>query len=244
MCKEYDIKNYMAYGSLLGAIRHKGFIPWDDDIDVMILRSDVEKLIKVVPSDHFDIMNYSINKKYFSPLLKIYKKNTLLIQDYGQNEGMDLGIYIDVFVLDNVPSDEGLRRNFYKKAERLRFFWGLSCRKFSTRSKNIFRKIIGGVISIPFKVIGYYHFAKKYDLFSSSLENTGSFGIVVYGEGYDKEFVYTEVDLEEICVKFEGLIVNIPKSYNEILTKCYGDYMKLPPVEERKKHKFLAYKNK
>ena len=233
----------MTYGSLLGTVRHKGFIPWDDDIDVMVLRTDVEKLKRCFNNERYGIMNYSIDKKYFSPLLKVYDKHTELIQNYGQVEGINLGVYVDVFVLDNVPIDPCAREVFYKKAERKRFEWSLSCRKFSAKSRNLLRSILGGLVSIPFKLIGYHYFAKRYDRFASSLTNTGAYGIVVYGEGFSKEYVYSLDDLKGITDVFEGIPVCIPTPYKEVLTKCYGDYMKLPPVEERKKHLSNAYYN-
>ena len=242
VCEQNSIRYFLAYGSMLGAIRHNGFIPWDDDIDVMVLRDDVHKLISFFNNGKYSIINSKINKKYFSPLLKAYDSSTLLIQDYGQNEGLNLGVYIDVFVLDKVPSDEIYRKKFYKKADDYRFKWALSCSRFNSKSKNAFVWFVKKIISIPYKIIGSHHFAMKYDRFASSYNNDNYlYGIVVYGEGFDKEYAYTEQDLENIEVMFEGIKVLIPKSYDLVLKRCYGEYMELPPTEERKKHSFKAY---
>ena len=241
MCNKNSIKYYMTYGSLIGVIRHKGFIPWDDDIDVMVLRKDVEKLKKVFNGPKYKVINTSVNKKYFSPLLKVYDNDTLLIQDYGQVEGMNIGVYIDVFVLDNVPRDEKRRKIFYKKAQRLRFLWALSCRKFSAKSRNFIISFLKSVISIPFKLIGYSFFSKKYESYASSYKNEGCYGIVVYSEGYNKEYVYSERDLETISMPFENLEVFVSISYDKALKKCYGDYMIIPPIEEREIHLFNAF---
>lgn len=240
-CEDNNIKYFLAYGSLLGAIRHHGFIPWDDDIDVMIYRDDVSKLAKVFDDDRFKIINSSINKRYFSPLIKVYDSHTLLIQNYGQNEGINLGVYIDVFVLERVPLDDKKRKSFYKKAADYRLFWSLSCSKFNSKSKNFIKWIVKRIVSIPFKIIGFHFFASKYEKFASSYSGDFLYGIVIYSEGYDKEYAFTKEDLLPLNVKFEDLFVSIPSSFDSALKKCYGNYMEIPPIEERKKHLFEAY---
>ena len=240
-CKKNSIKYYLAYGSLLGAVRHKGYIPWDDDIDVMIFREDVEKLLLNFGNERFSIINSSTNDKYFSPLIKAYDKKTLLVQGYGQVEGINICVNIDVFVLDRVPADENERRDFYDKAANYRFKWSLSCSSIRSKSKNFIVWLVKRVISLPFKIIGYRFFSKKYDSFASSYQGKSLYAIVVYGEGFEKEYTYTEDDLESIEATFEGITISIPKSYDLVLKKCYGDYMSLPPVEARKRHPVKAY---
>lgn len=241
VCSNNGIPYYLVYGSMLGAVRHKGYIPWDDDIDVGIFRKDVKKLSKLLSDGKYKIINSNIDKKYFSPLLKVFDADTLLIQDYGQIEGVNIGVYVDVFVFDCVPQNELQRKKFYEKAEKLRFQWSLSCRKFTARSKNCFIGFFKSLFSIPFKVIGYHYFANRYLKYSSSWKDEGLYGIVVYSEGFEKEFCYTIKDLSEVKVRFEDMDVSIPAAYENALKKCYGDYMILPPVEERKRHRFNAY---
>ena len=242
ICENNKIKYFMIYGSLLGTIRHAGFIPWDDDIDVAVLREDIPALINAIRGDRYKFINSSIDKKYFSPLYKFYDDETELIQSYGQVEGKNLGVYIDVFVLDNVPLDETKRKAFFRRADKLRFLWSLSCRKLSAKSKTIFKTIFKTIISIPFKIIGFHFFAKKYEKHAMSCASNVAKAIVIYGEGFEKEYVFFKEDLETTIKSFENLKVRVPVVFDSILRKCYGDYMVLPPIKERKKHLFTAYK--
>lgn len=243
ICKENAIGYYMAYGSLLGAVRHKGFIPWDDDVDVMVFREDLPKLIEAYNNnDKYGIINSSINSSYFSPLVKVFDKKTLLVQEYGQVEGCNIGVYIDVFILDSVPKEDLCRKRFYDRANRYRFQWALSCRKFTAKSRNLIYAIIKSIVSIPYRVIGFRHFARKYDQFAASFDGDETKAIVVYGEGFEKEYVYSSEELESIEIPFEGFMVCVPKVYDAVLTKCYGNYMELPPIGQRvSKHPIKAY---
>ena len=109
-CENSNIFYCSAYGTTLGSVRHFGYIPWDDDIDLMIYRKDLEFIVNNYPSGNYKIISLLNNKDYFSPLVKIYNDKTLLIQDYGQVEKINTGVYIDIFILDKLPVDDDNRK--------------------------------------------------------------------------------------------------------------------------------------
>lgn len=245
-CNANNIKYMLAYGTLLGAIRHKGFIPWDDDVDVMMTRYEYNKFIKLYNNNkqgRYKLLSMHTNKKYFAPLAKMYDDKTLLVQEYGQQEKIKYGIYIDIFIIDSIPNGDIEAAEFYNRAETWRFYWAMSVKKINSPSSSWHTKILRIPVIFLTHVIGYKYFLKKYDEHSSKYYNshTDYAGIVIYGEGLAKEKMHWSLFQDLTNVVFENDFFLAPHNCESYLTQMYGDYLKLPKKEDRKIHPSKAY---
>ena len=126
VCRENGIGYSIAYGTLLGAVRHHGFIPWDDDVDVVVTREDYNKLRRLLNSqldENHCFVCAEDDKRFAAPLAKVIDKRTVLRQLEHHSDRMDLGVYIDIFVLDYIPDDPEKRLKALKKSVLMRKMW-------------------------------------------------------------------------------------------------------------------------
>ncbi|MDH8701014.1 lipopolysaccharide cholinephosphotransferase [Dysgonomonadaceae bacterium PH5-43] len=236
ICEEHNLKFYLTAGSLLGAVRHKGFIPWDDDIDVGMPRKDYEIFIKnahkwLKAPLELDCPEY--NDKYVYFFAKVVNYNTTIEQRYCVS-----GAYIDIFPLDGVP-DSKLRRRLHQlrfKAAKELFY---ICRRNPFRHGKSFggyinlliQKIISPKLAYKIykSVITSYDFEKSNSFSDHSNEITNMMSKDVLGK-------------EKIKIQFEDFESYGMKDNDTYLTCYFGDYMTPPPVEKRRPH-HCAYRN-
>jgi len=231
-CKKENIRYFLIAGTLLGAVRHKGYIPWDDDIDICMPRIDYEKFLNKFNGETTSIINSINNKDFFYPFTKVTKNYTITKEKCRFSK--QLGINIDVFPIDNIPDGEKKRKKFFKKIRRYRNLVGrITC----WPDNNFFKKIlyipyfvIHGFVSRSFCIKKINKIASKYKNNNTKLMGNCLCGIDM------KEAVQSKCFDNTVYLEFEGKKYPCPIGYNEWLSSRYGYYMELPPVNERVTH--------
>ena len=246
ICKICNISYTTHGGTTLGAIRHSGFIPWDDDIDIALLRKDYEKFVKMAPSllrDGYVFQHFSVEKNAPTYFAKVRKEGTLFIEQGEENVNMHHGVFIDIFPLDNIQNDIGLIKKYKLKNKIIRqffihkLFWMAPLYK-GVRIKYIignFIRIIIHIITIPIK---------RKILFKWLDENTQKYNN--HPTGYITTELLGAVNINDIfptrTQRFESLTVQVPKNAELVLKMMYGNYMQMPPVEQRIGHRPVKLK--
>ncbi len=240
ICKKCGIKYNIIAGTLLGAVRHKGYIPWDDDADVALLREDYEKFRKVCRTEldksRFYYQDYRNTKGYRWGYGKIRRKNTLFLREYQEDMPYGQGIFIDVFPLDSVPAHYLPRsiKNFECFCIR-KILWSKVGKK---EDRSFWKRQIYKLLNrIPEQmVLSYYYKMEK----RANKKKTQMVRILLYPTpnrewGYYRNWYENSTEF-----LFEGLMLQGIRDYDSYLSFKFGDYKKLPPKEERVTHPVSA----
>ena len=236
-CQKIGVKYFLAYGSLIGAVRHKGFIPWDDDMDICMLREDYEKLQDYLianPDERYEVMSYKNNLNYVYPFMKVQDNQTYLLEEDVRIDS-NMGIYVDIFPVDGYEDDSA----FKDKMTRLIKKRQLSCYTFKgiTNTKSLLNSLIRYISVIVFYFTNTNKYIRGIDELAKSrkVSDYEEVDYLIYKDM--NKPVWRREWLEQVTTEtFEGKEFMIPKNYHEILTSDYGDYMQLPPVELRFSH--------
>lgn len=253
VCKQLKIKYSLSGGTLLGAVRHKGFIPWDDDIDVLMVRSDYEIFCKKAESileNKYFLQTYKTDKNYPHNFAKLLNTEIIVIERANMDIDIKRGLFIDIFPVDMIP-DNMILRLFYVMSIRL-----LKIIKYSANyssivknSANSRRKYIK-ILFYPLAVSLGSNNVNKIENFIRTYFNKNNKNVMkeTYGD-YDPGIAYVfagkEVPFslfeEYIELEFEGNRFLSIKNFDYYLRRYYGNYMQLPPVEERVSHHDLLF---
>ena len=243
VCEENDIRYFMYRGTFLGAVRHQGFIPWDDDMDFAMLRQDYEKFCKIAPAKlkpEYFLQNWHTDPNYALPFGKIRKRNTVYVEAKSAVL-QENGLYVDIYPLDFAPENAEERKAL---AGKLLHLFRVKLMKsgytpWMEEDRTIWKKRIG---YLPYQaavlLVSQEKLIRKYEALVSAVPESD----VLYEQSaLSKGFYYDRGLYEELQpYPYEDTQFLGPKEYDLVLSSLYGDYMQLPPEDKREnRHQIL-----
>lgn len=239
-CQKHKINYYIIGGTLLGAIRHNGFIPWDDDIDIAMMREDYERFVSLfsatLDKDKYFLQNYATEMTFQPALSRVCIKGTFVDVPAERHLKICKNTYIDVFPLDNVPdskAERAIQREDLKRVDRMfELKLGRIYNKGFLHSKQIIKRIISAIMSI----VSYKFLQEKREQIMKRYAgiNTKCVCNTVSQYGYDRQVIDRVVYGTPVLYDFEDTKLYGPEHYDEYLTHLYGkNYMQIPPDNKR-----------
>lgn len=245
VCEKNHLNYSLAGGTLLGAVRHHGFIPWDDDVDFCMARPDYEKFIQLYKQNKFPpyikLLEKSVNGfKY--PFMRWIDKRTKVNTKY-LNDEQTTGIWIDIMPVDGITTDIQIQKKIYKKAHMYQKLVVLNLAK-SKKGTSVIKKIIK-TITLPLIKFGgkdnFYCKCLEKLAKNKSYENSDYVGCIVWGLYGTGEIMKKSEYERRIEILFEGKTFKIMSCYHTYLSNLYGNYLELPPKSKRINHTFDAW---
>lgn len=237
VCEENDIRYFLSDGTFLGAVRHKGFIPWDDDMDMGMLRADYEKFCRIAPKklkQEYVLQTWYTEPNYGLPFGKVMKRNTVYLEGKKTRRLKENGFYVDIFPFDDVPAEPGEQQDL---ARRLQSIYRVKLMKsgytpWIEDGTYRWKKRLGYLYyQVKALFVSQQDLAKGYDALAVSIPESG----IVREEYPGSAPVYFQREWFENLAEytFEGERFPAPANYDGYLTAMYGDYMQPPPEGER-----------
>lgn len=241
ICDDNNIPFFLTYGTMLGAVRHKGYIPWDDDIDIAMLRKDYERFEQIFNKEDSKYKFVSIynDAHYFLPFGKVIDTETVIYEP--DETGNKTGVYIDVFPFDNAPEDH---KSIQRINRRLLFLRRIADQRqpFWKPHGSWIRKSITVCLRFLLKIFPETYFNKLRDRIAQKY-NKMETGFICDFSSRGLLHCNSKVFSDYIEVEFENEKYKIPIGYDECLKQWYGNYMELPPIEKQvSHHDFIAFK--
>lgn len=232
VCRKHDIRVHVFAGTLLGTVRHRGFIPWDDDVDVCMDRRNYKKLLQL-PRDAFPepyfLQTPLSDRKFYCHYARLRNSKTTGVIAWNNSPGYNNGIYIDIFVLDGYTRSAKMYL-LQRKLDSLMKRIVTSPRRLS--GCHSVKDVLGRIMRciLPYKCLVWMHGF----VLGLATRWTDRLTFMTHPEKLLKKYWILKSDLmETLELPFENIMVPVPKDYAAVLTRIYGDYMSFPPVEER-----------
>ena len=239
----HDLRYFLAYGTLLGAVRHHDIIPWDYDIDIQMPRTDFDRFLELSAKEpvapHLKVFSWNNCKNYYQPFLKICDTRTRLVITKTKHTHIPLGVWVDIFPLDGADAQESKNRALQIRAHaslreaQAPFLvtqnWKEWLWQVPRRFRGLFRPAANSIKKVN-------EIAQTYPF-----ETSEYIGQIVSSGANVRKDVYPKAWLEPIRMPFGRYEYTIPAEYDKILRKQYGDYMQLPPEADRQIPSIGAY---
>ena len=230
-CKANGIKYSLGFGTMLGAVRHKGFIPWDDDIDILMMREDYEKFLSEYKCSEYEVIDHKREKKYILPYAKVIDKRTILYNSWMPN--LKIGVGVDIFPIDYVGKDIEEAKKIYKRKS----LWGklFLLKVLDFRWRGIVKSsflLISKLLLLP---ISKSFLCNKLMAFANNNPKgkDGIWGVVVTQGSFTRYAFHYQIYNDITNITFEGHQFECISNTDEYLSMIYGDYMRLPPEDKR-----------
>lgn len=247
VCKENNLRYFLCGGTLLGAIRHQGFIPWDDDIDICMPRLDYERFIEIVKEADSKYKIFSPGQEgYYYNFSKVIDSETEL-NEYYYKPIENLGVYVDVFPVEGMPSDEAVRKQHFDKLYALRKRINSFSLVRPRIRKNLVKYVQSLILYAKNKKSSLSKFQREYKELANLYNYDEAEYVYMSGGAYAKKEMFPKAFIDNYETRvFEKREFNTIKDYDAYLTQLYGNYMQLPPKEKQiTHHAFVArYKKK
>lgn len=239
ICEKNDIIFYLAYGTLLGSVRHRGFIPWDDDLDIMLPRKDYDRLMialeKELPDEYW-VQNYNTDSQYWQPYAKVRDKRTIY-KERGQEKMDDdkCGVWLDIFPLEYCDASRKWSLDLRKYLVKIISF-SLRRREFNFKYSSFSRRYVPVLIIMELFSKKSLKRIQERLLRTVKQEKARYLVDITAGYALEKTVYPLEWFGENAKLQFGDEYYTVPCKYQEVLTLIYGNYMELPPEDKRKGH--------
>lgn len=248
LCDKNNIEYFAIAGTAIGAVRHGGFIPWDDDIDIALIRPDYERFVEAMKKDAafndiYELWGPDMDKKYYNLQPSLMFKNTVFVNDIAAAGGYKPGILMDLFIYDNIPEDEKEAAPIIKKCRRYKILYIIRNVNFFKRLKNQsllqkVKNIVCGIIRWGLLIIPKSDdiLFKKYSKYARMYDGKTDKYTCLFDPGSHIMDIRKSRSYPTVKVPFEDTKIRLVKNYDEQLKQHMGNYMEMPPENKRTNH--------